>query len=138
MKRVILIVLDSVGIGELPDAGQLFSHYAPPDAAADPSVVHKQINGAQPPVAIVLDDEGRLQGYRQLDEDVPNADGVMPAPEGIVVGQASLKEAMAMLLLADDGWLPVADAEGRYLGALTADAIHRATRASLVDADAEA
>ena len=121
-----------------PVAAEHLVDLARVDAAADPSVVRTQINGAHPPVAIVLDDDGRLQGYRQVGEDVPHADGVMPAPEGIVVGHASLKEAMSTLLLADDGWLPVADAEGHYLGALTADAIHRATRASLVDADAEA
>ena len=94
-----------------------------------------RVDGTQPAIAVVLDETGHLQGYRRADDVGGHA--VLTAPEGLVAGRASLKEAMATLLLADDGWLPVADDQGRYLGALTADAIHRATRASLSDHPAE-
>jgi osmoprotectant transport system ATP-binding protein len=114
------------------DVGHLVE-LARADATTDRAAVLARIDGSLPAVAVVLDEAGHLQGYRRGDHDHDHDTGVLPPPPSIVAGQASLKEAMSALLLADDGWLPVADDQGRYLGALTPDAIHRATRASLAD-----
>ncbi len=99
-------------------------------ATASHDEVVGRIDGTVPAVAIVLDEGGRLTGYRAADPT--GADGattLRQAPRSVTVEAATLKEAMAALLLGDEGWLPVTDADGRFLGALTADAIHRATRA---------
>ncbi len=92
------------------------------------------IDGNSPPVAVVLDDAGHLTGYRTLDGPDDLRSGIA-APEAVTAGRTTLREAMAALLLDDEGWLPVSDDDGRFLGALTPDAIHRATRDSLDTAD---
>ncbi len=91
--------------------------------------VRRAIRSQHPPVAAVLDASRRLVAVRSTNgasQQVPVNGAASAAP--LVEGRTTLREAMAALLLEDEGWLPVADAEGRFLGALTPDAIHRATR----------
>lgn len=87
--------------------------------------VREAINGTVPAVAVVLDAAGRPTGYRSSED--PAAIGTAQAPP-VTEGTTTLRDAMATLLLRDEGWLPVTDDAGRFLGVLTPDAIHRATR----------
>ena len=89
------------------------------------------INGTEPAIAAVLGTDGALVGFVDGSTDGRSSGAVQHAPEGVVAGCTTLRDAMASLLLDDRGWVPVADGAGRFLGVLTPDAIHRATRASL-------
>ncbi len=93
---------------------------------------HAQLAGAA--YAVVVDESGRLLGDVVADGLVGAgtvADRVRPAPAPVALG-ASLKQAMAELLLCDAGWLPVLDpATGRYAGVLTPESLHVALRRSV-------
>lgn len=99
------------------------------EQTASSDEVRAAIDGSSPAVGVVLDAAGRLTGYRSLERLSQSAPDDPPEP--LTEGRTSLREAMAALLLDDEGWLPVSDNDGRFLGALTPDAIHRATRDSL-------
>ena len=105
----------------------------PPVVGAQATVAEAQsrINGAQPPVAIVLDDDGRLQGFVRSADAHRTPATLLGAPEPATIGVTSLKDALATILLGTEGWIPVSNSDGRYVGVLTPDAIHRATRADL-------
>jgi len=93
---------------------------------------HAHLAGAA--YAVVVDESGRLLGDVVADHLVGAgtvADRVRPAPAAVALG-ASLKQAMAELLLCDAGWLPVLDpATGRYTGVLTPESLHIALRRSV-------
>lgn len=102
------------------------------DASDPPARVQAAINGNRPAVAVVLDAAGRPTGWRSEDgSPAPGRSGPDTFSGQLTEGRTTLRQAMAALLLDDAGWLPVADDEGRFLGVLTPDAIHRATRDSL-------
>ena len=111
----------------------------PPVVAATVSVAEAQarIDGTRPAIAVVLDDAGRLSGWIGTagSNGYPTTDAVgdhlEAAPDSAVAGNTTLKDALSSLLLADAGWVPVTDDTGRYLGVLTPDAVHQATRQSL-------
>lgn len=107
-----------------------------PSTSLDEALGH--LNGKRPRIVAVVDVGGQLKGWVGGAAAPPNGNGTTPvgdhlhaAPTAAVVGETSLKDALSELLLADEGWLPVTDTEGRYLGVLTPDSVHRATRASL-------
>ena len=106
---------------------------APPLVGAHitPAEAQEHINGAQPPVAMVLDADGRLQGFVRSANDHRTPAALLAAPEPATIGVTTLKDALATILLGTEGWMPVNDSNGRYVGVLTPDAIHRATRADL-------
>ncbi|HET8929182.1 MAG TPA: ATP-binding cassette domain-containing protein [Acidimicrobiales bacterium] len=104
-------------------------------ATDSPGAVTAAIDGNTPAVAVVLDAAGRFVGSRAAtDPERVRPESGRAAPSQLTEGRTTLREAMAALLLDDEGWLPVADDDGRFLGALTPDAIHRATRDSLDEA----
>lgn len=114
------------------DSGHLIP--APSITSSDTAAaVRTAVDGMSPPIAVVVDADGRPVGHRRIAAESDSVSDQLPTPPAMIAGEASLKDAMSRLLLADDGWLPVTDPQGRYLGVLTADAIHRATRASLPD-----
>jgi osmoprotectant transport system ATP-binding protein len=109
-------------------------------ALATPPVVHAgtsaaearaRINGQAPPIAIVVDDDGRLEGWVAKDSELSGGNGIRPFDgTATVPADGSLKDALAALLLADTGWVAVVDAEDRYVGVATPDTVHLATRAT--------
>ena len=111
----------------------------PPVIAATASVgeARARIDGTRPAIAVVLDDAGRLSGWigtsgsNGYPTTDPVGDHLEVAPDPAVAGDTTLKDALSSLLLADAGWVPVTDDTGRYLGVLTPDAVHQATRQSL-------
>ncbi|MFE5484723.1 ABC transporter ATP-binding protein [Streptomyces sp. NPDC056527] len=86
------------------------------------------------PWSVVLDADGRPQGWVSKDE--PGR--TRPTPEPLPLG-ASLREALAALLQHDTGWLPVTDPAdgGRFAGVLTPAGVHRALRAATTEATEE-
>lgn len=95
-----------------------------------------KLNGHRPAIVAVIGGDGRLQGWvgrgssdsEAVSADAAVADHLRPAPAAAILGKTSLKDALSDLLLADDGWMPVTDESGTFLGVLTPDAVHRATR----------
>ncbi len=75
-------------------------------------------------------DEQCLSTPQALGLDSPDAlaHKMSSPPPTLQIGVASLKDALAALLLHDEGWLPVVDADGRHLGVVTPDAIHARAR----------
>lgn len=111
-----------VGIIEQPDLIDL--PIITSDTTADE--IRSRLEGRRPPVAVVLDRHGRAEQFRT---DRTPATPLDPARNrALIAGRSTFREALAALLLDDDGWLPVADPDGRFLGVITPDAIHRATR----------
>ncbi len=121
LRRLEVTAVDRSHLVELPRV-----------AASDPpEKVRAAIDGHAPPVAVVLDPSGRLIASRSADAPSSDVRELAAGRDQLVEGTTTLREAMAALLLDDEGWLPVADPDGKFLGALTPDAIHRATRDSL-------
>lgn len=92
------------------------------------------INGDRPAIVAVVGDDGRLRGWlgkadraRSLSLGAPVGDHLQTAPSAAVAGKTTLKDALSELLLGPEGWMPVTDEHGHYLGVLTPDAVHRAT-----------
>jgi osmoprotectant transport system ATP-binding protein len=76
-------------------------------------------------VTVVLDEEGRPRG-------LAGTDGLVhPAPVVLEAG-SSLRDGFAALASIDTTWLPVVH-RGRYVGALTPDAVHAALRRTLLE-----
>jgi osmoprotectant transport system ATP-binding protein len=71
-------------------------------------------------LAVVVDGSGRPLGY-------VTGDGQRPLPGQVRVGEP-LQDALATMLLDDDGWVAVVDGDGRFLGVLTPASVHAATR----------
>jgi osmoprotectant transport system ATP-binding protein len=102
-------------------------HVPSSPVGASASELAAQVNGVKPDIGAMLDEEEHLVGFVQR----PSAGEppiVQDPPEAVVVGETTLRDAMAALLLADHGWVPVSDDDGHFLGVLTPEAIHRATR----------
>jgi osmoprotectant transport system ATP-binding protein len=84
------------------------------------------------PWAIVLDAEGDLHGYlsrARADGDGRVADRAQRM-EAWVGTDATLKDALSVMLLHDAGWVAVLEG-GRFLGVLTPDSLHAAMRHSI-------
>ncbi len=84
--------------------------------------------------AVVVDPERRLRGWLSRSRAAGEGragDRARPV-EATVGGGASLKDALSQMLLYDAGWVAVVDGE-RFLGVLTPDALHAATRRSVAD-----
>jgi osmoprotectant transport system ATP-binding protein len=122
LRRLEVTTVDRSHLVEMPRVG----------ASDSADTVRAAIDGNSPAVAVVLDGAGRFVGARAAADPASDEAGPDRAvPAQLTEGRTTLREAMAALLLDDGGWLPVADRDGRFLGALTPDAIHRATRDSL-------
>ena len=82
--------------------------------------------------AVVVDAGGCLEGYlRSADTAGEGTAGQRARPAGGTVPLGStLKAALAELLQGDTGWVAV-ESGGRYLGVLTAEALHAAARRSV-------
>jgi osmoprotectant transport system ATP-binding protein len=81
---------------------------------------------------VVLDERGTLLGEVRpdsVDESGTAADAARP-PAGTVPVGATLKDALALMLRHDDGWVGVLDGD-RYVGALTPWSLHTALRRSV-------
>ncbi|MDT9689619.1 ATP-binding cassette domain-containing protein [Streptomyces sp. P9(2023)] len=120
LKRLSVTAVDSAALEEVPVVRPGGTAPGSPDAPNSP-------NSPDVSWSVVLDADGRVEGWVSADE--PGR--TRPAPEPVPLG-ASLREALAALLQHDTGWLPVTDpAEGgRYAGVLTPAAVHRALRAA--------
>ncbi|CAN5147176.1 ATP-binding cassette domain-containing protein [soil metagenome] len=85
--------------------------------------------------ALVVDPERRLRGWLSRSRAAGEGragDRARPV-EATVTAGASLKDAFSEMLLYDAGWVAVVDGE-RFLGVLTPDTLHAATRRSVADA----
>ncbi len=85
--------------------------------------------------AVALGRGGRLQGYlaRARADGDGSVEPRLQRLEAWVRIDSTLKDALSKMLLYDAGWVAVLDAEDRFLGVLTPDALHRATRRSIAD-----
>jgi osmoprotectant transport system ATP-binding protein len=98
----------------------------PPILLAEASLAEarRSMDAERATYAIVLDSTDDLHGVldrRRADGDGTVADRARPLPASIRAG-ATLKEALAEMLLHDDGWIAVLDGD-RYLGVLTPEPI---------------
>lgn len=98
------------------------------DASTPVEVARRAIASTVPAIAVTLDASGRLVGFATPSAASTIETDTASSPVQLVAGRTTLREALAALLLDDHGWLPVVDTEARFLGVLTPDAIHRATR----------
>jgi osmoprotectant transport system ATP-binding protein len=83
--------------------------------------------------AVVLDDDRRLRGYlarSRADGDGRVGDRLQRLEAWVHIGE-TLKDALGQMLLYDAGWVAVLDADDRFLGVLTPEALYQATRRSL-------
>ncbi len=83
--------------------------------------------------AVVLDDDDTLRGWisrARAAGDGQVRDRTRPI-EAVVDAGATLKDAFSEMLLYDAGWVAVTDHRGRFLGVLTPDGLHAATRRSI-------
>jgi osmoprotectant transport system ATP-binding protein len=80
--------------------------------------------------AVVLDDVGRLRGYlaRARADGEGRVSDRLQRLDAWVRSGATLKEALGEMLLYDAGWVAVLDDEDRFLGVLTPDSLHEASR----------
>ncbi len=120
LKRLSVTTLDGAALDTLPAL----------PTGAPLSAVREALTEARALWAVVVDDDGRLVGAVSrsgAEGDGPVADRLQPVEP--VDSRATLKDALAALLLRDDGWLPVVDGD-RYCGVLTPRSLHAAMRAS--------
>ncbi len=88
--------------------------------------------------AMVVDPERRLRGWLSRSRAAGEGragDRARPVEAMVGIG-ASLKDAFSEMLLYDAGWVAVVDGK-RFLGVLTPDALHTATRRSVADRDTD-
>jgi osmoprotectant transport system ATP-binding protein len=103
-------------------------------AGASPAEVRAALRGAA--WGVVLDEAGGLLGEIRADSlgERGTAGQAARPPVGTVQSGSTLKDALALLLQHDEGWIGIIDGE-RYLGALTPISLHTALRRS-VESDA--
>jgi osmoprotectant transport system ATP-binding protein len=106
----------------------------PPVVALDAPLdeARRAMDADMAPWAIVLDAEGDLHGY--LSRARADGDGRVTdraqRMEAWVGTDATLKDALSVMLLHDAGWVAVLEG-GRFLGVLTPDSLHAAMRHSM-------
>ena len=123
LKRLSVTVIDGAALDALP--------VLPPGTAL--GAARRALDDAGAPWAVVVDDEGRLAGAvprARAEGEGTVADRLQPVEQ--VPCAATLKDALAALLLRDDGWVAVVE-DGRYRGALTPQSVHAAIRRSVDD-----
>ncbi|MFC6151151.1 MULTISPECIES: betaine/proline/choline family ABC transporter ATP-binding protein [Mumia] len=87
--------------------------------------------GSDVPWAIVVDDDDRLAGWAPAEQPA-GSDAMRVRPmEATVHRSATLKEAWAVMLRYDAGWVAVLDDDRRLLGVLTPESLHAALRRSV-------
>ncbi|WP_370616502.1 betaine/proline/choline family ABC transporter ATP-binding protein [Mumia sp. Pv 4-285] len=99
------------------------------DASADD--VRQAASGTDVPWAIVLDDDGRLAGWAPADQPAGSSSMRVRPMEATVHRSATLKDAWAVMLRYDAGWVAVLDDDRRLLGVLTPESLHAALRRSV-------
>jgi osmoprotectant transport system ATP-binding protein len=103
------------------------------------SEVRALIERSPEPYAVVVDGSGLLRGWvgvRECAGEGSVADRMRRFDETVDVGD-SLRRALAEIVQHDAGWLPVLDADQRYLGVLTPTSVHAALRRHLPDGVAD-
>ncbi|MFN2608506.1 MAG: ABC transporter ATP-binding protein [Acidimicrobiales bacterium] len=132
LKRLSVTAIGAADLATLPVVG-------PGD---DAELARRRMDEAGAAWAVVVDGDGTLVGARHRQETGDGStgggstddggagggpgDGVLPVPASVAAG-ASLKDALAALLLTDAGWVAVLDGI-RYCGVLTPDALYAAIR----------
>jgi osmoprotectant transport system ATP-binding protein len=109
----------------------------PPVVGANDSLADARQRLGRERWGVVLDGQGALQGWvgtEQLDGRGGSVADVLRRDAGVVPVTSPLKDAFALMLQGDAGWVAVADGD-RYLGVLTPRSLHAALRRS-VDAGA--
>ena len=123
LKRLSVTVLDGAALDALPVLASTTALAA----------ARRALDGAGAAWVVAVDGEGRLVGAvprAAAEGEGTVADRLQPVEK--VPSGATLKEALAALLLRDDGWVAVVD-DGRYRGALTLQSLHAAIRRSVDD-----
>ncbi len=123
LKRLSVTAIDGAALDALP--------VVPASTAL--GAARRALDDAGAPWAVVVDDEGRLAGAvprARAEGEGTVADRLQPVEQ--VPCAATLKDALAALLLRDDGWVAVVE-DGRYRGALTPQSVHAAIRRSVDD-----
>jgi osmoprotectant transport system ATP-binding protein len=123
LKRLSVTAIDGAALDALP--------VLPPTTAL--GAARRALDDAGARWAAVVDDEGRLAGAvprARAEGEGTVADRLQPVEQ--VPCAATLKDALAALLLRDDGWVAVVE-DGHYRGALTPQAVHAAIRRSVDD-----
>ena len=121
LKRLSVTAIDGAALDTLP--------VLPP--AAPLAAARRALDEAGVGWAVAVDDDGRLAGAvprARTEGEGALADRLQPV--AAVPADATLKDALAALLLGDDGWLAVVDG-GTYRGALTPQSLHAAIRRSV-------
>jgi osmoprotectant transport system ATP-binding protein len=93
----------------------------------------RRLDGDGQQFAVVIDDDARLWGYLQRERangDGKVADRLRRLDAWVRVSD-TLKDAFGEVLLYDAGWVAVLDADDRFLGVLTPEALYAATRRSI-------
>jgi osmoprotectant transport system ATP-binding protein len=115
LKRLAVTRIDTEHLDHPPVVG-----------AADPvEDARRAAAGTALGIAVAVDGEGRGLGYVEADRE----SGLRPLEPSVPLS-ATLRQALAQLLLSDAGWVAVVDDGERYLGVLTPAGIHAATRDS--------
>ncbi len=82
--------------------------------------------------AVVVGDDGRLVGWVPLDQEIPGRVGEHTEPFATTASLGTtLRDILGAMLLHDVRWIPVLDADDRYLGVLTPNRLHAAMRRSV-------
>ena len=121
LKRLSVTAVDGAALDALP--------VVPPSMPL--SAARRALEAAGAAWAVAVDDDGRLVGAVSRagsEGEGTVADRLQPV-EGLPAG-ATLKDALAALLLRDDGWVAVVD-DGHYRGVLTPQSLHAAIRRSV-------
>jgi osmoprotectant transport system ATP-binding protein len=121
LKRLSVTAVDGAALDALP--------VVPPSMPL--SAARRALEAAGAAWAVAVDDNGRLVGAVSRagsEGEGTVADRLQPV-EGLPAG-ATLKDALAALLLRDDGWVAVVD-DGHYRGVLTPQSLHAAIRRSV-------
>jgi len=122
LKRLSVTGIDPADLERPPLVG-------PDDTVAEARAV---LASAPSQWAVVIDGDGRLQGWVGVADLTGEGDvgARTHRMEAYVTAGVSLKEAFAVMLQHDAGWVAVLDADA-YLGVLTPDSLHAALRRSV-------
>ncbi|KHL19304.1 osmoprotectant transport system ATP-binding protein [Mumia flava] len=100
-------------------------------ATSAESAAAAAMDRADLPYALVVDAEDRLRGWVHHEQLRDRTDVRPRRMEAYVGRDASLKEALSVMLRYDAGWVAVLDDDGRLLGVLTPESLHAALRRSI-------
>ncbi len=103
------------------------------DAGATLAEARRRMDADALDFAVALGEGGRLRGY--LARARAEGDGCVASRQQRLQAwvriDATLKDALSEMLLYDAGWVAVLGADDRFLGVLTPEALHGATRRSI-------